>query len=90
MIVFGQNLLYSCKSGCIQTKVVVFRQIMFYSVKVDLFGKNGCILAKWLYSSKMVVLKQSCLYSGKSGCIREKWLFSGRNGCIRAKVVVLG
>ena len=33
MIVFGQNWLYSGKSGCIRAKVVVF-------------GKRGCIWAK--------------------------------------------
>ena len=46
-------------------------------------GKSSCILAKWLYSCKVVVFRQS-------GCIRAKWLCSGKDSCIRAKVVVFG
>ena len=57
IVLFGQNWLYS-------GKVVVLLQ-RFYSGKVDIlgqkglysgntavFGKNGCIRAKWLYSEK--------------------------------------
>ena len=40
VVVFGQNWVYSCKSGSIKAKVVVFGQKLFYS------GKSGCIRAK--------------------------------------------
>ena len=46
-------------------------------------GKRCCILAKWLYSAKMVVF-------GQNSCIRDKVVVFGQIFCIRAKVVVFG
>ena len=40
VVVFGQRLLYSGKSGSIRAKLVVFGKNMLYS------GQNVCILAK--------------------------------------------
>ena len=46
VVVFGQKMLYSGKSGCVHAKwlclgkVVVFGQKLFYS------GKSACIVAK--------------------------------------------
>ena len=48
MVVFGQNWLYSGKSGC-------FRETWLYSVK------SACIRAKLLYLGEMVVLGQKWL-----------------------------
>ena len=87
--------MYSCTIGCVRAdwlylgnkdsipakklylaKVVVFGQS-------DVFGQNGCVRAK-------------LLYSGKSVCIRRKWLYSGKlvecgkSGCIRETVVAFG
>ena len=56
--VLGQKWLYSSKSGCIRTKVVVFGQIGCIRAKVVLFLQSGCILAKWLYSGKVVVFRK--------------------------------
>ena len=59
VIVFGQKMFHSGKSGCIRAKWLCsgkncsIRPINLYS------GKNGCIRARWL-----------CL--GISGCIRAK------------------
>ena len=53
------------------------------------FGQSGCVRARQLYISKLVVLGQNWLYS-------EKVVFNGQNccipenGCIRLKVVVFG
>ena len=54
--------------------------------------QSGFVRAKWLYSSKVVVIGQKLLYSGKSGCsgakvvvFGPKLLYSGKNGCIGAK-----
>ena len=60
------------------------------------FGKRGCIRAKWLYSGKVVVFGQSgctretAVVFEQSGCIRVKWLYSVKSWCVRAKLVVLG
>ena len=59
-----------------------------------MFSKSGCILAKWLFSDKVVVLGQNRLCLGKSGCIWEDLLFSAKvvvlwqSGCTRSKVIV--
>ena len=39
MVVIGEKLLYSGKSGCIRKNVVVL-------------GQRGCIRERWLYSGK--------------------------------------
>ena len=95
MVVFGQKLLYSSKSGCIRAKVVVFGQKWLISGKVLLFvqkwlywdkiigfGQNGFIWRKWLYSGNGVLSGQKLLYSCKLFvfCI---------NGCIWAKWLYL-
>ena len=55
VVEFGQKWLYSCKSVCIISKMVVF-------------GQSGCIWAKvvvleqkWMYSGKVFVFGQKCL-----------------------------
>ena len=77
MVVFGQNWLYSGKSGSIQAKAVVFgqngciRARWFFWEKVVEFGQSGCVRVK------VVVFGQKWLYWGKSGCNWAKWLSSG-------------
>ena len=61
MVVFGQKLFYSGKSGCIRAKVVLFGQSYLIRGKRLNSGKSGCIRAK------VVAFVQS-------GCIRAKWL----------------
>ena len=46
VVVFGQKWLYSCKSGFIRAKTVVFGQKVLYSGKWLYFSKGGCIGAK--------------------------------------------
>ena len=46
------------------------------------FGQSGCILAKWLFSDKVVVF-------GQSGCIRANLLYLRKSGCNQEKMVVL-
>ena len=46
VVVFGQKLIYSSKSGCTRPKVVLYHQKWFYT------GKSGCIWSKFLYSGK--------------------------------------
>ena len=84
MAIFGQKWLYSKKSSCIRTKVVVF-------------GQSGFIRINWYYSGKIVVFGQGgfnwakVVEFGKSGCIRakvvviwqivvfgQKWLYSDK------------
>ena len=64
MVIFGQKLLYSGKTGCNMAKDVVFGQMWLYSTKVDALGQGGCIRGK-------VVL------FGKSGCTGARWLYAG-------------
>ena len=92
MVVFGQKLLYSGKSGCIRAKKVLFGPGFCILAEVVVFGQNwlyssnsGCIKAKvivfgqkWLYSGKVVIF-------GQSDCIRAKWLISGKSGFLRSK-----
>ena len=40
-------------------------------------GQSGCIRAKWLYSSKVVVLVKVVVL-GQNECIQEKLLCSGK------------
>ena len=40
MVVFGQEWLYSGKSGCIQTKIVIFRQSGRLRAKVINIGQK--------------------------------------------------
>ena len=72
VVLFGQKLLYSGKSGCIGEKLL-------YSGKLVVFRQSDCIRARSLFLgksgsiwTKVVVLGQKWLYSGKSGCIRAK------------------
>ena len=51
-------------------------------------GKSCCILAKWLYSRKVVAFVQ-WLYSGKVIVFYQSGYIS-ESGCFWAKVVVLG
>ena len=67
MVVFGQNWLYSCKSGSIEAKAVVFGQKWLYSSKVVVFEQSRCICAK------VVLYGQKWFYSGKSGCSWAKF-----------------
>ena len=46
MVVFGQKLLCSGKSGFIRVKMIVFGQNLLYS------GKGGCNRVSWLHSGK--------------------------------------
>ena len=52
LVVIGQKLLYSGKSGCILAKVVVFGQSCLIRAKVVVigqglfFGQSGCIWEK--------------------------------------------
>ena len=46
MVVFGQKRLYSGKSGCIRTKVVIIGQSSCNRAIFDVCGQSGCILAK--------------------------------------------
>ena len=64
MVLFGQKLFYSGKSGSIPAKAVVFVQKLLCSGKVVVFGQ------KWLYSGKSSSIRAIRLYSGK------KWLYS--------------
>ena len=41
--------------------MVVFEQNLLYFVKMVVFGKSGCILAKWLYSGKVVIFGKKCM-----------------------------
>ena len=65
------------------------------------FGQDGRIRTKRLYSiksgyfpsrfffrAKVVLIWQKWLYSGKSDCNWAKWLYMGKSSCIRAEVVV--
>ena len=45
---------------------------------------------KFLYSVKVVLLRQEWLSFGKSGCIWAKDIVFGQSGSVRAKVVVIG
>ena len=52
-------MLYSCKSGSIRAKVVVFGPYWLFSgknccirAKVVVFGQRGCTRAKMLFSDK--------------------------------------
>ena len=55
MVVFGKKLLYSCQSGSIRAKVVLFGEIDCVRAKMAVFEQNGCIWTRWLYSGKVVV-----------------------------------
>ena len=75
LIVFEQNWLfdrakwlYSDKSGCIPSKVVVFGQKWLYLVK------SGCILAKGMNSAKMCCIRAKWWYSGKVVLFWQKLL----------------
>ena len=92
MVVFGQKLLYSAKSGCFWAKVFVFGQNCCIRVsgcnrgKLVVCGQSGCI------PEKVVVFGQFLLYDGKVVVFWQKWLYSdnvvvfGFQCCIRAKI----
>ena len=50
----------------------VFGQNGSFRIKVVVFLQSGCILAKWLYSGKVVVIGQNWLYAGKVVVFRQK------------------
>ena len=60
------------QSECNRTKVVVFGKKLLHSGKVVVFGKSGCILAKWYYSGKVVVFGQSGFNRANVDVFREK------------------
>ena len=84
VVVFGQKLLCSGKSGCVWANVVVFVQgdciwaKWFCSCKVGIFGQVGCI------REKVVVIGQNLVVFG------QKRMYSDKSGCNWAKVVVFG
>ena len=47
VVLFGQNWLYSGKSGSNRAKVVLFGQSGSIRAKVVVFGQSGCFRAKW-------------------------------------------
>ena len=58
----------------------------WYSRKVVVFGKSGCIRAKVVaLEGKVVLFEQKLLYSGKIVVFGQRSLYSGKKGCIRAK-----
>ena len=61
---FGQRWIYSGKSGCNRTIVVVLGQIVCFGDKVVVFGK------KLLYSGKSCCTRAIVVVFGKNGCIR--------------------
>ena len=65
MVVFGQKWLFSCKSGCIRAKVVIF-------------GQDGCTRVKWLYSGKSCCVRPKLFVFGQSGCICAKVVVFGK------------
>ena len=71
--------------------MVVFGKVVVLGKNWFNLGKGGCILARWLYSDKVVVLGQNWLYSdevvviGKVVVFGQKFLCSRKSGCIRAK-----
>ena len=83
VVVFGEKLLYSCKSDCIRAKWLYLEKKWLYSVNMVVFGQIGCIWA-------------GVVVFGQSGSFRAKWLYSDnvvvieQSGCIRGKVVILG
>ena len=84
------------ESGCNWAKVVVFGQNVLYSGKMVVFGKGGCIWAKWLYSGKWSY-QGNCdvfLQSGRNRVnmvvLGQKWRHSGKSGCIRSKWLYSG
>ena len=83
-VVFGQKLMYYCKSGGIRAKVVVYAG----KIRCILF-KYGCVFGqKWLYSGKVICILAKVDVFVQSGCILTKVVVFGQSGCIRAKVVV--
>ena len=88
-VLFGEKWLYSWQTGCLWAKVVVLgrKMVVFGHCgcirrNVVVFLQNGCVRAKWLYSSKVVVFLQKWLYFGNT-CLN-----SGKSCCFRVKVVV--
>ena len=57
--------------------MVVFGHDLLYSGRVDVIGKSGCVLTKWLYSSKVVVFARGDLDLAKVIVFVKKWLYSG-------------
>ena len=51
------------------------------------WGKRGCILAKWLNSGKSGYILPKWFYLGKVVVFGQNLLCSGKSNCIRAKVV---
>ena len=74
VVVFGQEWLYSGKSGCFWAKVAVF-------------GESACIWAKVVVFGQLVCTRAKVVVFVQGGCIRVKWLFSGKTGFSQEKVV---
>ena len=63
MVIFGQKMLYSGKSGCIRAKVVVVGQSGCIWAELEYSGKPDCIRAKVVvFSGKVIVIGQKFLY----------------------------
>ena len=57
---------------------------MLYSDKLFVFGKNGCIRAKWLSSGKSVFIRAKVVVFEQSVYMaRAKVVVLGQSGCIR-------
>ena len=73
MIVFGQKLLYSGKSGCTRAKLFLLW------LKHDVFDQSGCI------REKVVVIEQyGCIWA-KVVVFGQKWFYSVKSDSIWAK-----
>ena len=77
MVVFGQKMFYSGRSGSIRAKLMLFGQSCCISATVVLFAK------KWLYSGKSSSIRAI-------SCIWEKIVVFGQGGCMLEKVFVFG
>ena len=86
-VVFGQYGCLWAKKGFIWARLCIRESGVLgqnFCIRA-----NECILAKWLYSRKVVAFGQVVVFG-------QKWLYSGKvvvfgqNGYIKAKVVVMG
>ena len=84
MVIFGQKVLYSGKSGFIRDEMLYSRSCS--SIWPKWFGsdKSGCLRTRFVLSV------QNCCICGKLVVFGAKWLYSDKSGCILLKVVVFG
>ena len=75
--------MYSGKSGCNRSKVVVFEQKW-------LFRRNGYIRARVVVFEKRVFIREKVFELVQGGCIWAMVIVLGKIGCIRRKLVVFG